>query len=479
MSPSAFSPVARGPELACRVDVPDAFRPVAEYGLRMCLLPFRLQVKMVDACSEEVGLYYGTDPDAAPDGWVRVVPVDATQALFAGGDRFGGCAGVRRVVIDGDSVPVLFDAGSDGDLSFDPIAAIAYLLGGFHEARTVARDEHGRMPDALTLPVELGVADRPIVEYWRLVVASALLENGVDVVRRSFGEHTWAVCPTHDVDYTRKWRPGIFWREIVQRGVMGQANEPVGKRAGRVVNAVKGLFEAGDPYRDALIRMREETEARGGKGTYFFKAAARGSRDVQYDLDDPFVAEQLHALRVAGFEVGLHPSYHAWNHAAHLDAERLTLEATTGRRLASVRMHYLRWRHATTARLAARAEFVFDSTLGLSSQGGFRAGTCLPFPLFDPVSREELPLWEVPLTCMESALFNRQGHSTEGAIDATRPLLRAAERFGGVFVGLWHNTLWDEADCPGWGDHFLWTLDDARAHKAMLSSVSGVMSAWE
>lgn len=446
------------------------------YGIRMSLLPFRLRVDFVDAPSAPMGIWYGMDTGKAPEKWIRAGVLDSTLAVFEGRMKLDSRL-VRRAVINGDSVPVLFDAR--GDLTIDPFASTAYLLGGWHEWLTTERDQHGRIPDDLTLPVQLDAAEVPMVEYWRLVVASMLLERGVDVVQRGFGSYSWAMCATHDVDYIRKWRPGIFWREIVERGLMGQLGESPMKRVGRISGAVRGLFETGDPYRNALVRMQAETVARGGRGTYYFKAAARGSRDVAYDLDDPFVEEELDKMLSAGFEVGLHPAYHSWNHATWLRQEQQALEAAIGRSPASVRTHYLRWQHPQTARLLGEVGFVFDSTLGFSARGGFRHGTCLPFPLFDPAAGEVLPLWEMPLTCMESALFNRQGHSAAGAIDATRPLLRAAERFGGVFVGLWHNTLWDEVDCPGWGEHFLWTLESARTHKAMLSTVSGTLSAWE
>jgi len=459
-----------------RLDVPETFHPVATYGLRMLLLPFRLVGQEVADFTAPTGVYYGSDPDSAPDSWIRIGMLPGTPRVFLDRERIQ-TNGLRRVQVEETGMPVLFEA--TGDLSFDPVAATAYMLGGFHEWATKERDEHGRMPDALTVPVETGTEATPMVEYLRLVIGSQLMKKGVKVVRRVYGSAAWGVCPTHDIDYGRKWRPGIFYREIVERGLLGQASESMAKRASRMGDAVRGLLQPGDPYRNALERMRTETVGLGGTGTYFFKAAARGSRDVSYDLDDPFIAEQIDALLHAGCEVGLHPAYHSWNHPRYIREERDRLEQASGRPLASVRTHYLRWQHPETARLMSGSGFSIDSTLGFSTREGFRAGTCLPYPLFDPEQRTELPLWEVPLACMESALFNRRGLSTEAAIDATRVLMRVCQRFGGVFVGLWHNTLWDEQDCPGWGEHFLWTLDDAATHEAAIRSLSQTLAAWD
>ena len=52
-------------------------------------------------------------------------------------------------------------------------------------------------------------------------------------------------------------------------------------------------------------------------------------------------------------------------------------------------------------------------------------------------------------------------------------------RFGGVFVGLWHNTLWDERDYPGWGKHFIDTIDAAKDGGATMDTLSKTLESWK
>jgi hypothetical protein len=183
-------------------------------------------------------------------------------------------------------------------------------------------------------------------------------------------------------------------------------------------------------------------------------------------------------MKASGFEIGLHPSFHAHNHPDYLLAERDRVAALTEEQPASVRQHYLRWTLPTTARLQAQAGFYIDSTLGFAEHEGFRHGTCHPFQLYDPYADTPLDLWEMPLALMESTLFNRRGLDPEDARTATEALLDACRRFGGVAVGLWHNTLWDELDYPGWGQHFLDTLDYAIGREALIASLRDTFEAF-
>lgn len=469
------------------LDVPDAFRPVAWYGLRMALMPFRVHPVLVDAADagvDETGIWYscladGSSGKNAPQSWFQI------SAPLATADTFLDRRPLRpdTVRFDGD-IPVLFPC--EGHVTNDPVAGSAYLLGLWHETMTIARDEHGRMRDADTLVAQLGVAERPVADAIRLAFGRELERHGLACERRSFGAASWAFCATHDIDYDRKWRKGIFYREIVERGLLGRGQRASGGahergRLAHVGGAIRGAglaLRGEDPFRRATVRMRQEIEARGGRGTYFFKAGAHGFRDVGYSLTSSFMRTQLKALQDAGFGIGLHPSYYAWDRSDWISAERERLRKASGLAIDAVRMHYLRWAHPDTPRLLAREGFRVDSTVGFSASAGFRAGTCLPFALFDTLAMRELDLWEVPLIAMESAIFNRMGASGAAAVDLTRTLMQTCEEWGGVFTGLWHNTLWDEDDFPGWGHHFTWALDRARSRSAAILPVEAIPGAW-
>ena len=215
-----------------------------------------------------------------------------------------------------------------------------------------------------------------------------------------------------------------------------------------------------------------------GTGTIFLKADAHGPMDVHYSLNQRYVGKSLSTWQHDGFEIALHPSYHAHNHPQYLRMERASLMALTGQAPVSVRQHFLRHDGATTSRLQETSGFRIDSTLAFAETAGFRRGTCLPFHIFDIQRNAETDLWEMPLIIMDSALFNRQGLEVDEAIRASRNLLDWCKRFGGVAVVLWHNVLLDQLDFPEWDRHFQAILEYARAEGAQVASLRTALESW-
>ena len=452
--------------LPCCVEAPDAFVPKARYALRMLLAPLGFDPLWTDRAAlghPDVGpaLYYGPAPPASSD----VLPIrlrKETLAYFAGRLPYAPDR-ARWRVWEGEPWPVLFGGDGEDDL----VASAFFWLSGWQEHTVRVRDRHGRFPHAASLQARWGTTTRPAVEAYRAWLSERLEAFGAPVRRRRWGAHAWAMCPTHDVDYLRKSRLGTLRREA-QHAVQDLPRTSVLRELAR---ATRAATRPGDPFRSALRRMPEETLRRGGRGTYFFKTGAHGPRDVAYDLRSRYGRRQVAALEQAGFEVGLHPSYHAHTHAGYLEAERARLAALTSGPVVSVRQHYLRYEVPATPRLHERAGFRIDATLGFAEHEGFRHATCLPFQPFDVGRNAPLDVWEMPLALMDAALFNRRHLSLEEAGRVTADVLSTCKRFGGVAVMLWHNVLWDEEGYPGWGRHFLQTLDRAREGEALITSL--------
>ena len=94
-----------------------------------------------------------------------------------------------------------------------------------------------------------------------------------------------------------------------------------------------------------------------GNTTIFLKAAAHGPNDVSYQLDQPFLRELLVDLSSDGFEIGLHPSYHAHTHVAYMRSERSVLAEITGTDPVSVRQHFLRYDPVMTPHIQEGSRF--------------------------------------------------------------------------------------------------------------------------
>lgn len=467
--------IASGTRIRCCIEAPHDYVEKAQYAIRMLLFPYRVDVEFESARHLSTGdIYYGTHPEHAPPG-VYVVGLDSRTVQFFSGVE-SRPAHFETVVVGGEDVPALFPCIAGG--AFDLIASSFFFLSGWQETKTTARDEHGRVRYEDSLQASLGSPDVPYVDVYRVLLYHLLGKSGKVLTKKKWRDREWVFCPTHDIDYIRKWRPGIIRREIIHRAVRNRESESVANRFRRVGKTMYGLLSGSNPFQDAITRMRREVSERDGTATYFFKAAARAPHDVRYSPTTRFLKEEFAQLQKAGFEIALHPSYHAFDHTGYLREEKNILAGASGVITTSVRTHYLRFDPSNTPAVLEQVDFNLDSTLGWASQEGFRYATCSPFQLFDLKENRSIAVWEMPLILMESTLFNRQNLTLRQSTERTRKLMKTCRRYGGVFVGLWHNTLWDEDEYPGWGEHFISALDLAQDEGALISSLREALQSW-
>lgn len=462
--------------LRCTVEVPSSYLPRAQYTIQTLFEPLGIDIEWVslEVVARHGGIYYGPrikdnsfhvlkltySPDA-PSFFDSRRPYDPEQ--------------IRRVEWEGETWPALF-ADREGDP--DLVASAFFWLSGWQEFTARRYDQHGRSGFETSLLAICGSITRPVVDAYREMIAERLQVHGLSFRRRTWGGRDWVLCPTHDIDYLRKWRPGMVYREVVQYFLMNHQGVGMADRFRRLGKVSRDWLRKGDLYRESLERIREEESRRGGTATFFFKAGAHGPHDVSYSLLSKYVTEQIKTLEEGGFEIGLHPSYHAHNHPGYLIEERDELERILSSPLESVRQHYLRFDPVSTPVIHGSAGFRIDSTLGFAESEGFRRGTCLPFRLYDLVEDRALDVWEMPLAIMESALFSRKGLDTDEAVTATVKILETCRRFRGACVVLWHNVLWDELDFPGWGSHFTRVLDLARDMGGGIVSLRDALRSW-
>lgn len=450
----SLSSIAAPDSIPCCIEAPEDYVPKARYALGVLLGPLGLVPRWVERSGlSDGGLYYGSKPDGLPD--VLAIRLDAdTPQYFASGETYDA-ADVSHLDWDGERWPVLFPRTETAS-GPDVIAAAFFWLSGWQEVTVTVRDEHGRFPYDASLQAVLGCIDQPLVDVYRRWLAEALIAQGVPVRQPSWQGQPWAVAMTHDVDLLRKRRLGTVVRAIPRRD-------------GRRVAALRQAAFAPDPRRRSIARMAEAERVRGAGATYFFKTAARGPWDVPYDHDSPYLRALIADLETT-FEIGLHPSYFAHDHAVHLREERDRLNALTTVRPTTIRQHFLRFDPVVTPRLHQATGFEVDSTLGFSRREGFRRGTCFPFPLFDVPANRPFGVWELPLAVMDTTLFTHRGLGKKAATAVVDGLFAMCRRMGGCCVVLWHNTSYDEVDYPGSAEVFEHALDAAFAGGAAVLS---------
>ncbi|HET6568151.1 MAG TPA: polysaccharide deacetylase family protein [Rhodothermales bacterium] len=459
-------------DIPCRIDVPGRFVPKAQYALEMLLLPLGLRPAWTTArTSPGVWLYYGPDVHDLPPGAV-VLHMASEAPSYFDAKRPYPADRVRWVAWGGSRWPVLFGREEEPDL----VASAFFWLSGWQEYVAAERDRHGRFPYHASLQHDLGTAAAPAVDAYRQMLADKLVGAGIELPGPFWAGRPWVYCPTVDVDRIRKWHAARLVREA--GAALRSPWKRTGKRTSGMSAGLRDLVAGRDPFQHALGRIIDEIVERRGTTTVFLKAGAHGPYDMPYALSHAALKKYLAELDHFGFEIGVHPSYHAHTHPRRMGLERDRVAQTVGKQVASVRQHYLRYELERTPMLQAEAGFRIDSSLGFAEHEGFRRATCLPFHVYDVAGDRPLPLWEMPVAAMDAALFNRRGFSPEEAYAAVRELIAAVRRFSGVLVVIWHNELWDEHDHPGWGGLFERLLVDAAADGALISSLGGALAGW-
>lgn len=468
-------------KISCCLECAADYLPKARYALTSLLRPIRLEPNWVGR--DEVdpgGIYYGPNPDPIDTRVLRIPLAAATERYFASRTILTEFPPGR----DAEGMLRLFPlvAGDTGPadrhlLDWDPIASAFYLLSSWQEWVDRSRDVHGRFPYAKSLQSRFDLAYDPMVDRYRRFLRTHLEDLGHSVRRRLWNGRGSAVCITHDIDYHRKWRPGILYGETVKHVLRGEPGGRI-RETGRLATAVAMSAMRGDPFRRSLDAMLDAETVAGFGSTWFLKAGAHGPYDVDYSLERGWISRAIDRLENGGFEIGLHASYFAADHPGYVEKEQTRLQNVLSIGLQSIRSHYLRWFVGETGRTYEETGFLIDSTLGFAEQEGFRNATTVPFRLFDLVANKPLEIWEIPVAVMDTTLFGYRDMDLAAGIDATLELLDATREFGGVLVVLWHNIMLDSLGDPRIAPHFNAILERLDAKDVYVAALRDALAVW-
>ncbi len=255
------------------------------------------------------------------------------------------------------------------------------------------------------------------------------------------------VIPTHVVDYFplgRMHTAARLVRNAISSWTTGHRRTLSLYQACQAARVACGA--ANDPL-DQLLKLAEEESRLRISSSYYFQVRheiqARRERrlDSSYTLHTPGVLEAIRWLQAKGMEVGVQGSMDgsllgsvtSIDGARSLRSERSALEEQ-GIRVRGGSQHNLQ---VTLNRLIAaveNAELEYDCSIGWSTQIGFRAGACFPFPPYDFTKEAPANFLEFPLIAMDQALTGdrQQFHEVAQMIAASRRL-----SWGGISL-LWH-----------------------------------------
>lgn len=202
-------------------------------------------------------------------------------------------------------------------------------------------------------------------------------------------------------------------------------------------DAVDGLTETAALERSLGLRSR--IHVYGGPGGWL-RSPRNILLDPSYHLTPGCtLARRLCALKEEGWQIGIHPSFGAWNNPAKLAEETSNISSAMGTSVVYSRNHWLRFSFDASWQNLCKVGIDEDATLGFNDRPGFRCGAAM---VFRPVASDKairLPIRAIPLILMDSQFYD-YSDMNESARSASliRWLNEVTEVHGQASV-LWHS----------------------------------------
>jgi peptidoglycan/xylan/chitin deacetylase (PgdA/CDA1 family) len=254
-------------------------------------------------------------------------------------------------------------------------------------------------------------------------VSKFLIENGL---KTEYPEgKKFAVCLTHDIDIVAFSRSEVI-KQLLSR---------------RPQNALKMLYYNTNPKSNPKCNFQDIMsleEKYGAKSSFYFLAIEEESLDFNFKIED--LEHELGNIGDNGCEVGLHGGYEAYDNLNRIKIEKERLERVLRKKVVGYRNHYLRFNIPDTWEILSKAGFKYDTTLAYPGCVGFRNGMCHPFKPFNLTKSKEIDIMEIPLTLMESTLFDYMRLDFQGSWKIAKLLIDTVEKYNGIITVLWHNT---------------------------------------
>ncbi len=324
----------------------------------------------------------------------------------------------------------------------DLFASAFFMLTRWEEYVCPDRDIHQRFPAKASIAYRYGFLHRPVVNEYGEMLWNMLIYLGIRQQRKQL---QFESIITHDVDYPLLWNTP--W-------------SPVKKFSGSLLkrrNLKEGLYywknyfqtlrgKANDPF-DTFDYLMSQAEANKCKAHFFFLCGGKHRFDNPFSFPLPFVRDLIKEVSARGHYIGVHPSYDSYNQPELFRTELQRMENLCGHRITTGRQHFLRFEAPRTWEIWEENQMDWSSTVYYAESAGFRCGTCIPFSVFNFLTRQPYKLKELPLTLMEGTYINYQKLSPDKMWEAMENTVKTVKKYRGCFVLLWHNSM---INLPEW-----------------------------
>lgn len=348
-----------------------------------------------------------------------------------------------------DNIPVIYGSDllemSESTITcgIDIFASSFFMLTRWEEYVDNERDKHNRFPGESSLSYKFNFLMRPVVNEYIEMLWNMMLKLGVDESLRKTTR--FEIIPTHDIDraYYNNQFEKLFGDVFIDF---------------KPQNAIKRIYydiRRENKY-DTFDWLMDVNEMNGLVSRFYFLSDGTPKAGKGFLLKDKFITELTEKIKSRGHLIGYHPGYDTYNHAEEWSKQKNELEETLDLSVTEGRQHYLRMNVPETLQIWEDNGMKIDSTLGYSSQAGFRCGTANEFTLFNVLTRKKMSLKERPLIFMDKTfrIRNKAAESLENAGKAIEHFKDICRKYKMPLTILFHNNNFEPLRWKGWKEFY-------------------------
>ena len=349
-------------------------------------------------------------------------------------------------------------------VNFDVFHAVGKILGGHLEK--------------LSVEDRVKIVKTPFLDIYEQVLFDVIKEQFKLETKPYWPENkNFSVCLTHDVDEVRKTY------QYFTRPLLHLKRLELSRALYHLRSFFVDIFQGNNPYWTFEDLMKLEDKLGVKSSFYFlqedgkpslFNPASWSVYGRRYSFNDPRVVEVIKKLSAGGWEVGLHGSFYSYMNLDKLRSDKKDLEKILGEVVTGIRQHHLNLKIPDTWAYHEQVGLSYDTSLGLKDDIGFRWGTCLPFFPLDLKSGKLLKILEIPLVVMDTPLFTKKDNS----LSRIKKLIEVVEKQKGVLTVLFHHSVFDEGEYPGWSERYRKLIGLCKEKNAWITTANEVNSWW-
>ncbi len=321
-------------------------------------------------------------------------------------------------------------ATKGGTFPFDPFANAFFLVSRYEEYLPSVLDSHKRFKPENSVAFQRNFLKNPIVNLMAIDIKKLILEKHPNFF---FKPIPYNFVPTLDIDNAFAYKnKGVLRNTLAIISLLFKLKFKKIYHRSRVL---LGLLP--DPY-DSYEKQMNIHDQYGVKAKYFFLLGDYNSFDKNVNHRNKELISVIKQMN-SKYDVGIHPSYYANYYESRVKKEINRLENIIEKPVEISRQHYLRIKFPETYQNLIKCGIKHDYSMGYSTQLGFRASICTPFPFYDISSETITNLIIHPFVAMDASFkFFLKVRASEVPYQV-KPYYEIIKNLGGEMCVIFHN----------------------------------------